>query len=88
MLKALEGGVKGGVWFSLVDKVYSKENLEAACAKVCANRGGPGVDGVTVARFGRRQDAELARLHEQLCAGTYAPGPIRRAHLRAGLCRA
>ena len=30
MLEALEGGVKGGKWFSLIDKVYRRENLRAA----------------------------------------------------------
>jgi len=30
MLTALEAGVKGGVWFSLIDKVYSARNLEEA----------------------------------------------------------
>jgi len=29
MLTALEQGVKGGVWFSLIDKVYSLPNLQA-----------------------------------------------------------
>jgi RNA-directed DNA polymerase len=30
MLKALEKGVKGGVWFSLIDKVYRRTTLDAA----------------------------------------------------------
>ena len=44
MLTALETGVKGGVWFSLMDKVWSRANLESAFAKVRSNRGGAGVD--------------------------------------------
>jgi len=28
MLTALEKGVKGGMWFSLIDKVHAKRNLE------------------------------------------------------------
>ena len=36
MLTALEDGVKGGVWFSLIDKVYSAKNLESAFAQVKA----------------------------------------------------
>ena len=36
MLTALEDGVKGGVWFSLIDKVYSAKNLESAFAQVQA----------------------------------------------------
>ena len=34
MLKALGKGVKGGKWFSLMDKVYVPANLEAAWKKV------------------------------------------------------
>ena len=33
MLTALETGVKGDVWFSLMDKVYSRRNLEAALSR-------------------------------------------------------
>ena len=34
MLSALETGVKGGLWFSLIDKVYNPGNLAAAARKV------------------------------------------------------
>ena len=34
MLQALEEGVKGGKWFSLMDKVYAPRNLAAAFAQV------------------------------------------------------
>jgi RNA-directed DNA polymerase len=34
MLAALENGVKGGKWFSLIDKVYRVETLRAAWQKV------------------------------------------------------
>ena len=33
MLTALENGVKGGRWFSLIDKVWQPANLEAAWHK-------------------------------------------------------
>ena len=39
MLAALRNGVRGGKWFSLMDKVYSRANLENAWRKVKANRG-------------------------------------------------
>ena len=47
MLTALEHGVKGGSWFSLIDKVYATANLDAAFTKVAANGGAAGVDHVT-----------------------------------------
>ncbi len=84
MLTALERGVKGDVWFSLMDKVYRPGHLAAAFAHVKAKRGGPGVDRVTVAGFERRLDAELTRLEEQLRAGTYTPQPVRRTWIPKG----
>jgi len=51
MLKALETGVKGGVWFSLMDKVYNRANLRAAFKRVKANRGAAGVDHISVTQF-------------------------------------
>ena len=37
MLTALEDGVKGNKWFSLIDKVYAPGNLAAAFTRVAAN---------------------------------------------------
>jgi RNA-directed DNA polymerase len=79
MLTALERGVKGGTWFSLMDKVYAPDNLRAAFARVKANRGSAGVDHVTVGRFEARLDEELDRLYGALRDGTYRPQAIRRA---------
>src|SRR5437867_9269482 len=71
MLTALEQGVKGGVWFSLIDKVFSPTNLRAALAKVAANQGAAGVDHVKVEEFVLQADENLRRLGEQLRQGTY-----------------
>ena len=78
MLAALEDGVKGGKWFSLIDKVASEQNLRRAYAKVKANRGSPGVDHQTVEMFGARLDENLKWLREQLLTGAYRPRPVRR----------
>jgi RNA-directed DNA polymerase len=80
MLTALEQGVKGGVWFSLIDKVYAPANLAAAAAQVVANRGAPGVDHVTVEQFTAHAEENLGRLGEQLRQG-YRPQPIRRVYI-------
>ncbi len=73
MLTTLEQGVKGGKWFSLVDKVYSPAVLKTAFARVEANGGAPGVDRQTIEMFKRRLDDNLAYLSEQLQKGTYRP---------------
>lgn len=81
MLQALNEGVKGGVWFSLMDKVYAPRNLRAAFARVKANRGGTGVDRVTVKVFEKNLDKNLERLYEELRTGTYRPQAIRRVYI-------
>src|SRR5260370_32806886 len=78
MLTALEQGVKGGVWFSLIDKVFALPTLKAAWAKVQANQGAAGIDGESVAMFARQADKHLRQLHEELRQGTYEPQPVRR----------
>jgi len=78
MLTALEKGVKGGIWFSLIDKVWSQANLAAAFGRVNANHGAAGVDHVTVEQFAAHEEANLQRLHEELRSGRYQPQDIRR----------
>jgi len=78
MLTALETGVKGGVWYSLIDKVASESVLRAAFARVKRNRGAPGVDRVTVEMFEAHLEANLATLRAGLLTGTYQPQAIRR----------
>jgi RNA-directed DNA polymerase len=53
MLEALERGVKGGVWFSLVDKVLREDTLDAAWRTVKRNRGGAGTDHQSIEAFER-----------------------------------
>jgi len=81
MLTALEQGVKGGVWFSLMDKVFAERNLVASTIKVVANKGAPGVDHVTVEVFDDQRHANLAKLAAALRDGSYEPQAIRRAYI-------
>jgi RNA-directed DNA polymerase len=81
MLAALEDGVKGGVWFSLIDKVIRPANLAAAFARVKANRGAAGVDHQTIAIFEDRLEENLKRLAEDLRQETYRPQAIRRTYI-------
>lgn len=84
MLTALEQGVRGGRWHTLIDKVYALPTLRAAFARVKANRGAPGVDHVTVTMFEARCEANLAALSAALRDGTYRPHPIRRQWIPKG----
>ena len=56
MISALVNGVKGGRWFSLIDKVSAARTLAVAWTKVRANHGACGVDGQSVERFAARQE--------------------------------
>src|SRR6478672_10131525 len=56
---ALERGVKGGVWFSLIDKVYALTTLRLAWKKVRANKGVAGIDEQSIAMFEERAEMYL-----------------------------
>lgn len=84
MLTALEQGVRGGRWYTVMDKVCALPTLRAAFARVKANRGAAGVDHVTVAMYDARLDANLAGLSTALRDGTYHPQPIRRHWIPKG----
>ena len=81
MLTALEQGVKGGVWFSLMDKVYGEVNLRLSAIRVAANKGAPGVDHVSVDDFMKDIHANASRISEALRGGTYEPQAIRRTYI-------
>ena len=81
MLTALEQGVKGGKWFSLIDKVHPERILNAAFSQVAANKGAAGVDHVTVKMFEDRLEENLKTLSEDLRTGHYRPQQIRRHYI-------
>jgi len=81
MLAALGNGVRGGKWFSLIDKVYRPQTLKAAWHKVKGNAGAAGVDGQSVKQFGWRAESYLAELEQALKAEEYQPEPIKRVEI-------
>lgn len=78
MLTALEEGVKGGRWFSLIDKVFALPALRQAFARVKANGGTAGVDHQTVEMFAHELEANLERLAQTLKDGSYRPQAVKR----------
>ena len=78
MLSALQGGVRGGKWHTLIDKVYDSFNLFLASESVLCNEGAAGVDHQTVAQFKDRQLDEVRRLAEELRSGKYQPRAVKR----------
>ena len=81
MRTALEKGVKGGKWFSLIDKVWKKENLSRSYERVARNKGCAGVDHVSTEGYGRNLERETERLHRALQEGRYRPQALRRKEI-------
>jgi RNA-directed DNA polymerase len=78
MLAALEKGVQGGQWFSVIDKVWALANLRRGFQKVKANAGAAGVDHQTVEMFESHLEENLERICNSLKGGSYRPQPVRR----------
>lgn len=78
MLVALERGVKGNVWFSLIDKIHADWTLGLAWEKVKSNAGACGVDGITTGHFDKDSHHRLLAVKEHLKGGTYQPKPVKR----------
>ncbi len=84
MTSALDKGVKGGKWFSLIDKAVRPSTLEIAWRKVAANKGAAGVDGQSVERFAARSEHYLGELGESLSERSYRPSPVKRVEIPKG----
>ena len=78
MLSALGNGVKGGKWYSLIDKVYAPDTLKLAWMKVQANKGAAGVDRQSVDRFAAKAEASRGRLE----SARGSPSHLARADTR------
>jgi RNA-directed DNA polymerase len=81
MLTALVNGVKGGKWFSLMDKVYAQSTLQIAWQRVKSNKGAAGIDRMSIERFEGQCEHYLQELHEQLKNGTYQPQAVKRVNI-------
>jgi RNA-directed DNA polymerase len=65
----------------LMEAVCERENLKAALRQVKANRGSPGVDGMTVGGIEDYLKQHWPAIREQLLNGTYEPKPVRRVEI-------
>jgi RNA-directed DNA polymerase len=84
MVSALGNGVKGGKWYSLMDKVVRPTTLEAAWRKVARNQGAAGVDGQSIERFTAQAARYLQELQHSLADGSYRPPPVKRVEIPKG----
>jgi RNA-directed DNA polymerase len=84
MVSALGNGVKGGKWFSLIDKVVRPATLDIAWQRVARNKGAAGVDGQSIERFTAQSERYLAELQASLANGRYQPDPVKRVDIPKG----
>ena len=62
----------------LMERVVSPPNLRAALKRVKGNKGGPGMDGMTVEELVPHLRETWPGIRETLLAGTYQPSPVKR----------
>jgi RNA-directed DNA polymerase len=65
----------------LMEEVCGRENCEQALKRVKANKGSPGVDGMTVHDLAGYLKQHWPAIREQLSSGTYKPQPVRRVEI-------
>ena len=84
MLAALDNGVKGGKWYSLIDKVSRLATLRAGWKQVKANKGAAGIDRQSIEAFDAKAEGYLSELAEALRNGSYQAQPVRRVEIDKG----
>ena len=65
----------------LMEEVCERANLREALRRVKANKGSPGVDGMTIDEITEYLKQHWPAIREQLLSGTYEPKPVRRVEI-------
>src|SRR5437868_11117861 len=65
----------------LMEEICERENLKRALQRVKANKGSPGIDGMTVEELLGYLQQHWPAIREQLLSGNYAPKPVRRVEI-------
>lgn len=65
----------------LMEEICERENCKQALARVKANKGSPGIDGMTVEKLPDYLKQHWPEVREQLLSGTYKPQPVKRVEI-------
>jgi RNA-directed DNA polymerase len=65
----------------MMEEIVERENLKEALRRVKANKGGPGVDGITVGQLDDHLKQQWPAIREQLLSGTYRPRPVKQVEI-------
>lgn len=68
-------------YYSLIDKIYNRDNILKAFKLVKKNKGAPGIDGETVEYFASLLEDKINEIHCELKEGNYKPSPVRRTYI-------
>ncbi len=80
-LAAKRGTESPAIGEQLMEEVCGRENCKQALARVKANKGGAGVDGMTVHELPEFLKQHWPTIREQLLSGTYKPQPVKRVEI-------
>ena len=65
----------------LLEKILSKDNMNTAYKRVCANKGAGGVDEVTIEELGDYIKENWDSIRNQIRHREYKPQPVRRVEI-------
>jgi group II intron reverse transcriptase/maturase len=65
----------------MLERILSEDNLNQAYKRVKANKGSPGIDGMTVEELLRYLKQQGEALRQKILAGEYRPQPVRRVEI-------
>jgi RNA-directed DNA polymerase len=80
-LTAKRGTESLAIGEQLMEEVCERENCKQALARVKANKGSAGVDGMTVHELPEFLKQHWPAIRAQLLSGTYKPQPVRRVEI-------
>ena len=65
----------------LFERILETYNLKAAFKRVKANKGAPGIDGITIEEYEQNLEEELKQLKEEVQSWSYKPTPVKRVEI-------
>jgi RNA-directed DNA polymerase len=66
---------------NLMEEVVSPENYGKALKAVVANKGAPGIDGMTTKELSEHLERHWPKIRTKLMTGTYVPSPVKRVEI-------